>query len=214
MIDNKEMYHLGASIKDLGKKCFGINKIEDMKIIEKIFNLFWRSLRYENTIIYLIRHAETIEENGIRNTNEDSQIINEKEILSVYGEQQSQKLSRNIELKNIDIIWSSSYARAKATAKYIASKNNLPINIDSSLNERKLGNLKELGEFMKDKKTKDPSQEQLIDINFKTSDGESAEDTRKRMTNFFNRILKDYFGKKIAVISHRRINKILFIKLV
>ena len=39
IIDNKEMYHLGASIKDLGKKCFGINKIEDVKIIEKIINL-------------------------------------------------------------------------------------------------------------------------------------------------------------------------------
>ena len=39
IIDNKEMYHLGASIKDLGKKCFGINKIEDMNIIEKIINL-------------------------------------------------------------------------------------------------------------------------------------------------------------------------------
>lgn len=39
VIDNKEMYHLGASIKDLGKKCFGINKIEDSKIIEKIINL-------------------------------------------------------------------------------------------------------------------------------------------------------------------------------
>ncbi len=38
IIDNKEMYHLGASIKDLGKKCFGINKIEDMQIIEKIIN--------------------------------------------------------------------------------------------------------------------------------------------------------------------------------
>lgn len=39
VIDNKEMYHLGASIKDLGKKCFGINKIEDIEIIEKIVNL-------------------------------------------------------------------------------------------------------------------------------------------------------------------------------
>lgn len=39
VIDNKEMYHLGASIKDLGKKCFGINKIEDMEIIEKIIDL-------------------------------------------------------------------------------------------------------------------------------------------------------------------------------
>ena len=156
----------------------------------------------KNTIIYLVRHAETIEENGIRNTNENSQMINEKEILSVYGEKQSQKLSENIELSHIDIIWSSSYARAKATAKYIASKNNLPINIDSSLNERKLGNLKELGEFMKNKKTQDPSQEQLLDRKIKTSDGESAEDTRKRMTKFFDKILQEYNGKKIAVVSH------------
>ena len=39
VIDNKEMYHLGASIKDLGKKCFGINKIEDLDIIEKVMNI-------------------------------------------------------------------------------------------------------------------------------------------------------------------------------
>ena len=39
VIDNKEMYHLGASIKDLGKKCFGINKIEDLDIIEKVIKL-------------------------------------------------------------------------------------------------------------------------------------------------------------------------------
>lgn len=38
VIDNKEMYHLGASIKDLGKKCFGINKIEDLEIIKQIIN--------------------------------------------------------------------------------------------------------------------------------------------------------------------------------
>ena len=38
IIDNKELYHCGASIKDLGKKCFGINKIEDTNIIDKIIS--------------------------------------------------------------------------------------------------------------------------------------------------------------------------------
>ena len=38
VLDNAEMYHLGASIKDLGKKCFGINKIEDIKIIKSVLN--------------------------------------------------------------------------------------------------------------------------------------------------------------------------------
>ena len=156
----------------------------------------------ENTIIYLVRHAKTLDEDGIRNTNEDSQMINEKEILSVYGEEQSKRLSENVELNNIDVIWSSSYTRAKATAKYIANNNGLSINLDSNLSERKLGNLKELGEFMKDKNTRDPSQEQLLDRKFKTSDGESAEDTRQRMTKFFNGILKKYEGKKIVVVSH------------
>ena len=36
LIDNKEMYHLGASIKDLGKRCFTITKIENEEIIELI----------------------------------------------------------------------------------------------------------------------------------------------------------------------------------
>ncbi|MCI8760258.1 MAG: histidine phosphatase family protein [Clostridia bacterium] len=98
----------------------------------------------ENTIIYLIRHADTIKEDGIRNTNEDTQNINEKEILSVEGEKKSRKLAEYKPLRNIDVIWSSSYTRAKETAKYIAYNNNLPINIDSNLNERKLGNLDEL----------------------------------------------------------------------
>lgn len=156
----------------------------------------------KDTVVYLVRHAETIDENGIRNTNEDSQLINEKEILSVEGEEQAKKLSENVELKNLDVIWSSSYTRAKATAKYIAKLNNLPINLDNNLSERKLGNLKELGEFMKYKSTQDPSQEQLLDREFKTSDGESAEETRKRMNEFFNGILEKYEGKRILVVSH------------
>ena len=36
IIDNKELYHCGASLKDLGKKCFGINKIEGIDFIENI----------------------------------------------------------------------------------------------------------------------------------------------------------------------------------
>ena len=35
IIDNT-VYHLGASLKDLGKKCFAISKIEDKTLIEKI----------------------------------------------------------------------------------------------------------------------------------------------------------------------------------
>lgn len=35
VIDNNELYHCGASLKDLGKKCFAISKIEDVEYIKK-----------------------------------------------------------------------------------------------------------------------------------------------------------------------------------
>ena len=36
IIDNKELYHCGASLKDLGKKCFGINRIDDDEYVESL----------------------------------------------------------------------------------------------------------------------------------------------------------------------------------
>ena len=36
IIDRKELYNSGASFKDLGKKCFAINKIEDKEILSNI----------------------------------------------------------------------------------------------------------------------------------------------------------------------------------
>lgn len=156
----------------------------------------------EDTIIYLIRHAETIDEDGIRNTDETMQEINEKEILSIEGERDSKKLSKTDELKSIDTIWCSSYTRAKQTAKYIANENNLQYNLDKRLCERKLGNIEDLVKFMNDKATMDPSREQLAFPEFKTRDGESANDTNKRMNEFFSEILEKYKGKRIATISH------------
>ena len=36
IIDDKKAYHIGASIKDAGKKCFGVNLIEDERIVKDI----------------------------------------------------------------------------------------------------------------------------------------------------------------------------------
>ena len=40
IIDNKELYHIGASLKDLGKKCFAITRIEDISYIEILNNKY------------------------------------------------------------------------------------------------------------------------------------------------------------------------------
>ena len=38
IIDNQTLYHCGASFKDLGKKCFAINKIDNIEMIKEINN--------------------------------------------------------------------------------------------------------------------------------------------------------------------------------
>ena len=38
IIDNKVLYHSGASFKDLGKKCFAITRIVDNNILEELLD--------------------------------------------------------------------------------------------------------------------------------------------------------------------------------
>lgn len=66
------------------------------------------------------------------------QLKNEQIILSVDGEKKAYEMSLNKELENIDMIYSSNYVRAISTAKFIALRNNLEINVDDRLGERKL----------------------------------------------------------------------------
>ena len=90
------------------------------------------------TTIYLIRHSKQLKDYGTILTNESQQEQNEKIMLSVEGEAEAKNLSQNKELEDISEVWSSSYVRAISTAKYMAERNLLKINIDSSLNERRL----------------------------------------------------------------------------
>ena len=57
----------------------------------------------------------------------------------------------------------------------------------------------DLAKFMNNKETRDPSREQLAFPEFKTRDGESANDTNKRMNEFFNEILEKYKDTLLAL---------------
>mgnify|MGYP004464728315 FL=1 len=55
IIDNKELYNIGSSLKDIGKKCSSVNKIEDTVIISELIDRLkliygWSSIF---TIVYL-----------------------------------------------------------------------------------------------------------------------------------------------------------------
>ncbi len=153
------------------------------------------------TILYLIRHSLQLKNNGITNTAETDQIANEKIILSIDGEKEAERISKLDELKNIDVIWSSSYVRAKQTAKYFAHENDLNINVDSNFDERKLGSIDDLKK-LEEKYTHTFTEEQLIDNSLKNTNGESMIEVKERMTKAINNLLNEYKDKKIIVVSH------------
>ena len=149
------------------------------------------------TIVYLIRHSETTSKNNIKNinNNDDYQMSQEKLILSVSGEKKAEKLSKLEELQNIDAVYSSNFVKSIETAKYIALENNTIINIDERLNERKIGNIREMD-------SKDFHRSQVKNFDFKLSGGESLNETKKRMIEVMKNILMFETGNKVAIISH------------
>lgn len=147
------------------------------------------------TTIYLIRHSKTQEVNVIE-SNIDLQLKNEKNILSIEGEEIAKKKFDNDEFRNIDILLTSYYIRAIETAKYLTNKNNIPINIVEDLGERKFGieNWNELPEKFEAR--------QFTDDLFKIGHGESQKEVRERMYRVLDKILELYEGKRIAIVSH------------
>lgn len=163
------------------------------------------------TIIYLIRHSEQLRVEEANWTKDVDQIKNEKIILSVKGEKQSEALSKNKELQNIDLVWSSNYVRAKETAKYIAQQNGQVMNISEDFNERKLGNietLKKLGET----KQYSYTTEQMLDENLKNRDGESRKEVHHRMKKAMEKLVNNNPGKRIAIVGHGAAMKYLLME--
>ncbi len=150
-----------------------------------------------STVVYLIRHSEAAAKNNIKNIecHDNPQVANEKSILSVSGEKKAEQLSKIEELKGINAIYSSSYVRALETAKYIALENNLVINVDERLNERKIGQLGEMP-------MRDFERLQARDFDFKLSGGESINQVRKRMSDCLKNILMFEAEERIVIISH------------
>lgn len=147
------------------------------------------------TTIYLIRHSKIFKVNNELNR-DNLQIKNEKYSLSIEGELLAQNKMSNPIFNNIDVLYSSNYVRAIQTAKYLAEKLNLEINIISDLGERKFGvsSWDELPEKFERK--------QFLDENYKIGDGESQNEVRVRMLSAITKMLDENKDKNIAIVSH------------
>ena len=135
------------------------------------------------TIVYIARHSKPLK---IEN-------LETKEYpLSDEGKLRARKLSEISELNNIDVLYSSDYLRAKETAKYIAERNNILLNVDYRFGERKFGisipsNFEEL---------------QFRDWDYKAEEGESLNEVTLRIQQALLEILDANKDKKIMIVSH------------
>lgn len=144
------------------------------------------------TTIYLLRHSEPLKVNNIENS-DSLQLQNEKQTLTIHGENIAKEKSKNTELHDFDMVFSSHYVRAISTAKYFT---NDKINILESFGERKYG-INDWKDFPENFEIN-----QYNDFNYKLSNGESLNMVIEREEKALNSILKDYKDKKILIVGH------------
>ena len=144
--------------------------------------------------VYFVRHSKPLKVNNDKNI-DSLQIQNEKQPLSIEGENIAREKLNIEELKDIDKLYSSSYVRAISTAKYIAENNNIEINVINDFGERKFG----INSW--DKLPDNFGEKQFLDENFKTEFGESQKEVRERTFNALMNVLEND-DKKIAIVFH------------
>lgn len=116
--------------------------------------------------------------------------------LSELGVKQSEELGERYKNESFDAIFCSDLQRSYKTAEIAFDGRVFPIIKDARLRECDYGDL-----------TKHPSEEvdkekpKRISISF--PNGESYEDTAKRMKSFLKDLLKNYNGKKVMIVGHR-----------
>ncbi len=149
------------------------------------------------TTLYLIRHSVRMKRDDIEtyNTTQPRIIKEEKIILSSEGEKRAEILSKEQELQNIDVLYTSNCVRTLATAKYMMESQNLKANIDERLDERRVG-------IINDKEVPDWFIRQYKDIDYKTIGGESMREVRNRFNEVIEEIIEKHKDKRIAVFTH------------
>lgn len=146
------------------------------------------------TTIYLINNSYTM--NNLAFPDRESlELKREKRILSIEGEEASKKLASNKDLQSVQEIFASPFVMSIGTAKYLARKLELDMQIKVEIGERVLGKLG-------DKKIRMISEIQENDFDYKLSGGESLNEVKNRMVRFVDKLLMQYPDKTMALFTH------------
>ena len=200
----KVQSYLSNRVKKLLKKVLG--NIEE-KILEReryLKNFFLQKLedKKRKISLYVVRHGETEENSkGILLGWRDVELNNK-------GKKEARLLGKKLQKEKIDIIFSSPLKRAQQTAEIISQYLKKQIKLDKRLMERNLGIFEGLPKrefFEKFQKGFDSE----MAYHTTPPGGESAKEVQKRVFSFLEEIKKKYPNKKILIVTHSFVSKMI-----
>ena len=149
--------------------------------------------------IYYVRHGQTD-----WNLARKMQGGGSEKDLNKTGIEQANETKKELENVEYDIIICSPMNRAIQTAKIINGNEQIPIETDERIRERKLGELEghEITEEI-ERKIWD------YNLNYQIPKGESIKEFEKRILEFVNEIKQKYPNKTILIVAHGGVAKIL-----
>ncbi len=150
--------------------------------------------------IYFVRHGETESNVNKTATGQGDSPLTQK------GIEDAEATAQELPL-DFDIIYSSDIGRTKITTAILNKRLNLPVIYDERLRERHFGTLegKTLSIIDPELYKKDHRQE----YNYQPYGGESVEDVRIRLFNFIDEIRETQSDKKILIVTHGGIIRLL-----
>lgn len=149
-----------------------------------------------NTHIYFVRHA--ISPFTLNNERDRG--------LSEQGKRDAILVAEILQNEGIDLIVSSTYARAVETVKPLADHLNKEIIQYEALVERPIGSLKnEIAE----EDLLNGIEQSFLDVDYCMPEGETTRQAQDRAIPTIKKLLTDYKGKKIAIGTHGNIMTII-----
>ncbi len=170
-------------------------------------------MKSDLTTFYIMRHAES-EANVAKQMG-----LNPKSLLTSTGLSQAQAIATKLKHIHFDLILSSDIIRAKQTAEIIAQEKKLAVTTTEALRERSYGRLngktrqemreelKELYDLYDKMSAKEKFTHKLVE------DMETAQEALERFIRYIRELSIAYRGKRILLVSHFTLLRVLLIHL-
>lgn len=150
--------------------------------------------------LIMVRHGET-KENA-----ESIMQGQEYGTLSEKGKEQVEKVAERLKNFDLDHIFSSDLERTRDTAEKIAKYHETPIQFAKEIRERDAGvyNGKPVEKFVEERESRN-----LKEYEFKPQGGEDYQEVKERTAEFLEKLIEEYQGKTVLLVSHGTAMKIM-----